>query len=250
MTETEVKKVPYEFKNESLDGKHVMTLSGSIRKRMWIDDEVIDAKVIRQTLDDVKEDIVIKLNSPGGDVFQGIEICNYLKDHSSKVTVEVMGTAASAATFILAGADEVIMNVGTTVMIHEASSYAWGNKNDLKKAYDALETIDRSILDIYKTQTGQSEEQLEEWIKTEKWFTADEAVKYGFADVVKRKKESDELRDEIVEIVEATISKHFAAQAHELPIAATMDPVLKINEADAKQEKKALSLFERMHKGV
>lgn len=95
------------------------------------------------------EDITIKLNSPGGDVFEGVEIYNYLKDHPSKVTVEVTGVAASAATFILSAADEAIMNVGTSVMIHEASTFTWGNKQDIQKTLNALETIDDSILSIY-----------------------------------------------------------------------------------------------------
>lgn len=238
-----VSKVPFEFKNEVSDGKRVLILSGSIRKKYWVDDEVIEAKALREILDDVHEDIVIKLNSPGGDVFQGIEICNYLKDHPSHVTVEVMGTAASAATFILAGADEVIMNVGTTIMIHEASSYAWGNKNDLKKAYEALETVDRSILDIYMNQTGQSEEKLRGWIEREKWFTADEAVKYGFANEVRRKPESEEgLEDRILEIVEATFERKMSAMA----ISNEPPAIKETNE----NKVEALSLFERMRKGV
>lgn len=66
-------------------------------------------------------------------MFEGIEIYNYLKDHPSNITVEVTGLAASAATFIVAGANDVIMNVGTSLMIHEASTFAWGNKQDIQK---------------------------------------------------------------------------------------------------------------------
>ena len=99
---TKTKKVPFQFKNELKNGKHVLTLSGNVRKKYWSDDDVINAKDVRETLDAVSEDIVIKLNSPGGDVFEGIEIYNYLKDHPSNITVEVTGVAASAATFIVA----------------------------------------------------------------------------------------------------------------------------------------------------
>ena len=107
---TKTKKVPFQFKNEVKNGKHVLTLSGNVQKKYWRDDDVINAKDIRESLESVTDDIVIKLNSPGGDVFEGIEIYNYLKDHPSNVTVEVTGVAASAATFITAGANEVIMN--------------------------------------------------------------------------------------------------------------------------------------------
>ncbi|HAK4750506.1 TPA: Clp protease ClpP, partial [Salmonella enterica] len=159
-----VKKVPFQFTNEIQNGKHILTLSGNVQKKYWRDDDVINAKDIRETLDKVTDDIVIKLNSPGGDVFEGIEIYNYLKDHPSNVTVEVTGLAASAATFIIAGADEVIMNVGTSLMIHEASTFAWGNKQDIQKTLNALETIDDSILAIYSDKTGQSADQLREWM--------------------------------------------------------------------------------------
>ncbi|EPI26153.1 endopeptidase Clp [Enterococcus faecium LA4B-2] len=187
-----IKNVPFQFKNELKEGKHVLTLSGNIRKKYWSDDDVIDAKSVRDTLDSVTSDIVIKLNSPGGDVFEGIEIYNYLKTHASKITVEVTGLAASAATFILMAADEATMNIGTSVMIHEASTFAWGNKQEIQKTMNALETIDDSILSIYADKTGQSTEQLKEWMNEEKWFTADEAVKFGFADSVKRETPKEE----------------------------------------------------------
>lgn len=193
---TKLKNVPFQFTNETKNGKHILTLSGNIRKKYWRDDDVINVKDIREALDDVTDDIVIKLNSPGGDVFEGIEIYNYLKGHSSNITVEVTGLAASSATFITAGADKVIMNIGTSLMIHEASTFAFGNKKDVQKALNALETIDDSILSIYENRTGQSKEQLTEWLDEEKWFTADEAVEYGFADsVAKGAKEVTEPED-------------------------------------------------------
>lgn len=184
------KMTPYQFVNEKKDGKQIITLSGVIRKRYWDGDRCIDAKLIRDTLDGVTDDVVIRLNSVGGDVFEGVEIYNYLKDHSSHITVEVTGQAASAATFILAGADTAVMNTGTIIMIHEASTMCWGNKSYLKKVVQAMETIDQSIVDIYVERTGQSEKQIEQWITDEKYFTAEEAVKYGFADEVKKNTET------------------------------------------------------------
>ncbi|WP_429949385.1 ATP-dependent Clp endopeptidase, proteolytic subunit ClpP [Enterococcus sp. AZ170] len=200
-----VKKVPFQFTNEIQNGKHILTLSGNVQKKYWRDDDVINAKDIRESLDTVTDDIVIKLNSPGGDVFEGIEIYNYLKDHPSNITVEVTGLAASAATFIIAGADNVIMNVGTSLMIHEASTFAWGNKQDIQKTLNALETIDDSILAIYSDKTGQSAEQLREWMNEEKWFAADEAVEFGFANSVKRENLQEEPQD-IAAIVQNAVA--------------------------------------------
>ncbi|WP_348922070.1 head maturation protease, ClpP-related [Enterococcus rotai] len=230
-----VKNVPFQFKNESKEGKHILTLSGNVRKKYWSDDDVIDAKSIRNTLDVISSDIVIKLNSPGGDVFEGIEIYNYLKDHPSNVTVEVTGLAASAATFIVAGADEVIMNVGTSLMIHEASTFAWGNKQDVQKTLNALETIDDSILSIYSEKTGQTIDQLKEWMNEEKWFTADEAVEFGFANSVKREESREEPQD-IAALIQSAVAS---------AVASLQQPVTN----HVKEVSTQKSLIERLRKG-
>ena len=234
---TKTKKVPFQFKNEVENGKHVLTLSGNVQKKYWRDDDVINAKDIRESLESVTDDIVIKLNSPGGDVFEGIEIYNYLKDHPSNITVEVTGIAASAATFITAGANEVIMNVGTSLMIHEASTFTWGNKSDIQKTLNALETIDESILSIYSEKTGQSNEQLEEWMNEEKWFTADEAVEFGFADSVKRDNaESVESEESIEDIINSKVAIAMAAfsDALEKPIAKNISLVERLKKGENK----------------
>ena len=234
---TKTKKVPFQFKNEVKNGKHVLTLSGNVQKKYWRDDDVINAKDIRESLESVTDDIVIKLNSPGGDVFEGIEIYNYLKDHPSNVTVEVTGVAASAATFITAGANEVIMNVGTSLMIHEASTFTWGNKSDIQKTLNALETIDESILSIYSEKTGQSNEQLEEWMNEEKWFTADEAVEFGFANSVKRDNvESVEPEESIEDIINSKVAIAMAAfsNALEKPIAKNISLVERLKKGENK----------------
>ena len=234
---TKTKKVTFQFKNEVKNGKHVLTLSGNVQKKYWRDDDVINAKDIRESLESVTDDIVIKLNSPGGDVFEGIEIYNYLKDHPSNITVEVTGIAASAATFITAGANEVIMNIGTSLMIHEASTFTWGNKSDIQKTLNALETIDESILSIYSEKTGQSNEQLEEWMNEEKWFTADEAVEFGFADSVKRDNaESVESEESIEDIINSKVAIAMAAfsNALEKPIAKNISLVERLKKGENK----------------
>lgn len=240
-----IKDIAFQAENETKDGKHILTLSGSIQKRSWLNTKAIDADLVREALDDVTDDIVIKLNSNGGDVFQGIEIYNYLKDHPSNITVEVTGVAASAATFIVAGASKAIMNTGTSFMIHEASSFAWGNKAELKKVLNALETIDESILSIYESKTGQSKDKLNEWMESEKWFTADEAVEYGFADEVKEVK-----KDVTDQIDVAALINHAVAQAKrefaaELKATNTVEtPKEPVNE-----KPKQKSLLNKLRKG-
>ncbi|WP_424685137.1 head maturation protease, ClpP-related [Enterococcus sp.] len=208
---TKRNKVPFQVKAEAGVKETILTLSGTIQKRYWSDDKCIDAKLVRDELDSVKNDVVIRLNSLGGDAFQGVEIYNYLKDHPSHITVEVMGTAASAATFICAGADEVIMNTGTTMMIHRGSTLAWGNKKDIEATLKMLETLDESIINIYAEQTGQTTEQIETWMDGETWFTADEAVTYGFATKTKSKPAVNETDDKLTEDLMAMVNQAVAA---------------------------------------
>ncbi|ENH96718.1 hypothetical protein J416_09479 [Gracilibacillus halophilus YIM-C55.5] len=175
----------YQFENEVKDDKYFLTLSGVVAKPDWIDRmleiETINAEDIAKTLDDVEMDILIRINSGGGDAFEGIEIYNYLKRHSSHITVEVTALAASAASIIAMGGDEVIMDTGSSMMIHQASTIAWGDKNELNKAVNALETIDGSLVDIYAERTGLPKDELDDLLVKETWFTADEAVEKGFA---------------------------------------------------------------------
>ena len=147
---------------------------------------MVDAKSVRDALDGVDKPILIKLNSPGGDVFEGIEIYNYIKNHEQPVTVEIMGVAASAASIIAMGADNIIMNTGTSLMIHEASTWTFGNKSDIQKTLNALETIDDSLVAVYVERTGLEAEEISDLLKAETWMTADEAVEKGFADEVRK----------------------------------------------------------------
>lgn len=227
------KNIPYEFLNEKKEGKYIITLSGTIRRRYWDGDKCIDAELLRDAMSGIEDDVIIRLNSNGGDVFEGMEMYNYIKDHPSHITVEVTGIAASAATFVLMGADKAAMNVGSTIMIHEAETLAWGNKADLKKRIDALETIDQSITDIYVAKTGQPVEQIVEWVDQAKWFTADEAVEYGFADEVKK---------------EADVHGPDGLNIHDLVGQAVADAMSKYQGQAFKNEEKK-SLLSKLRKG-
>lgn len=241
---TKLKSVPFKVVAEAGAKETILTLSGTIQKRYWSDDKFIDAKLIRDQLESVKNDITIRLNSPGGDVFQGVEIYNYLKDHPSHITVEVMGEACSAATFICAGADEIIMNTGTIFMIHNAITGFWGNKNDLKKATEMMETIDGSMISIYEEQTGQSRDQLQQWMDNETFFTADEAVKYGFATKVKSKQVEDQSDDHLTAEFQSMVNEAVAAAFATQSVAAQAT-----NPQPEPQVQKNKSLLAKLRKG-
>lgn len=176
-----LERVAFDFRNELKDDVQIVTLSGVVEATSWFNDDTINAKLVDKILDESDTPLVIRLNSPGGDVFEGIEIYNALKSSARHVTVEVTALAASAASIIAMGADVLLMNLGSSLMIHEASTIAWGNKKDIQKVLNALETIDQSLVDIYCHRTGKSEEEIKDLLLNETWFTAQEAVDNGFA---------------------------------------------------------------------
>lgn len=179
-------KIEYKFLSEEKDGRKYLTLSGRVAKSsFWIGDDTISAKSIREEIEDTTIPITVYLNTQGGDVFEGIEIYNLFKNHKSDITVEITGLCASAGTFVALGANKVVMDTGTQFMIHQASSFAYGNKEDIQKTLNALESIDKSIISIYKAKTGKSDEELEDMLKKETWFTCEKALENGFIDEIK-----------------------------------------------------------------
>lgn len=101
-----------------------------------------------------------------------------------KVTAHIDGLAASAATFIACACDEVRMADGAFWMIHQASTFAWGDAEQLRDTANLLDKADDSIVADYAAKTGQDAQQLRDWMAAETWFTAAEAKAAGFADVV------------------------------------------------------------------
>lgn len=184
----------HEFKNESKPKQHILTLSGVVAEKGFFS-ETINAKDIKEALDDVTKDIVIRLNSGGGDVFQGVEIFNYLQSHKSHITIEITALAASAASLIAMAADKIVIRTGASIMLHEASTFTFGNKSEHQKSLNALSTIDNGIVDIYAERTKIDKTELANMIEAETWLSADEAVKQGFADEKTSKKAIDEPSD-------------------------------------------------------
>lgn len=197
------------IKNESKDNKHILTLVGTVGGDKFFDEEFISAKDVRDSLKDVNKDIIVKLNSPGGDVFAGVEIYNYLASLNNHVTIEIVGVAASAASLIAMAGDLVIMRTGSTMMIHEASTFAYGTKSDIQKTLNALDTIDNSIINIYAERTGMDIEDIQSMLLEETWLTADEAVKQGFADKKSSVKAEKKERKKVKNLIK------FAAQVDE-----------------------------------
>lgn len=130
------------------------------------------------------KDVTVLLNSPGGDLFEGSAIYSLFREHPGKVTVKILGVAASAASIIAMGADEIKISLSGFFMIHNAWVYAAGNRNDMRDIADYLEPFDLSMAGIYAARSGESEKSIIKMMDAETWINANSAVENGFADSV------------------------------------------------------------------
>jgi ATP-dependent protease ClpP protease subunit len=133
-------------------------------------------------------DITLNINSPGGDLFEGVAIYNVLKSSGRTVKVNVVGLAASAASLIAMAGDTITMQLGTQLMIHEALTVAAGFASDMRKMADTLDSVTASAADIYVARTGLSKEAVLILMAAETWMSPEDAVKQGFATSVSESK--------------------------------------------------------------
>lgn len=142
----------------------------------------------KAAFDQVKSAAQIRLlvNSPGGDVFAGVAIYNILSSVREKLSVEVLGLAASAASVAaLAGKAPPVMGEGSYFMIHEPAGLAWGTADDMRKMSETLDTMTGQFADIYADRSALTREEALAAMKAETWYTAEQAVAAGFASEVK-----------------------------------------------------------------
>lgn len=162
--------------------------------------ECFSANDIDRVLNEAGDnDILINLNSPGGDAFDGISIFNRLKRHKGNVTIHIDGWACSAASIIAMAGDQVTMELGSMMMIHEASSIVWGSKVDMRKEADILEELEEGIIDIYQTKSNLQRDEIRNKVDEETWMSASKAVEFGFADRSTGEKEDIDEENNVVE---------------------------------------------------
>jgi ATP-dependent protease ClpP protease subunit len=137
---------------------------------------------IEQLNDVTTSKINLRLNSPGGSVFEGIAIANAIRSHPAHVTVSVDSLAASIASVIMLAGDRVIMQPQSQVMIHNASGAAYGDSTEMAKMAELLDRQSRNIAEAYAEHTGRPVDEFLELMAAETWFTAKEAVEMGLAD--------------------------------------------------------------------
>lgn len=133
----------------------------------------------------------VRINSPGGDVFDGLAILNSLRAHPAKKTVTVEGLAASAASFIAMAGDTIQMAPQSMMMIHDASGLAIGNAQDMRELADLLDKTSDNIAAVYAQRTGKPQDEWRKAMLAETWYTDQEAVDAGLADSVVKDETAD-----------------------------------------------------------
>jgi ATP-dependent protease ClpP protease subunit len=128
--------------------------------------------------------INLHINSPGGDIFEGITIYTALKQARAEIVSRVDGLAASAASVVAMAGDKVIMAPHTYIMIHPAQGLTIGNAEDHRKMGDLLDMLTANIADVYAEKAGGTQDEWKERMTAESWYGAEEAVAIGLADEV------------------------------------------------------------------
>ncbi|MFP7483376.1 Clp protease ClpP [Priestia filamentosa] len=192
----QLKKIPHNFAavHDEETGESTLTIYGIIGDSWW-DDSTSASDIDKAITQAGSNNLIIHLNSPGGDAFDGIAIYNRLMNHKSKhnakVTIRVDGWACSAASVIAMAADDLIMGTGAMLMIHEASNIVWGTKAEMRKTADMLEKLEDGIIDAYMNKANITREEVRNMVDAETWFSANEALEIGFATSANNEPEGD-----------------------------------------------------------
>jgi ATP-dependent Clp endopeptidase proteolytic subunit ClpP len=140
-------------------------------------------------VDDIKKlgtvnHIDLRINSPGGSVFEGVTIYNVLKSHSARIVAHIDGLAASIASIVAMAGDEIHMADNALMMIHDPWGMSVGTAEDMRNEAEVLDTVKQTLIDTYAKRTGQDKDKIAQMMEVETWMSAAEAVDMGFADFV------------------------------------------------------------------
>jgi len=184
--------MPLKIRNASSTESEII-IYAPIGASMWEDS--ISAKQFQKELAAIPDSckkITVRINSPGGDVFDGIAIYNLLKTKKQHKTVCVDAMAASIASIIAMAGDEIVMSEGSQMMIHKPWCYTGGNSEELEKTIQRLDDIEEQMLSIYRSKTKMDRSELRAMLREETWMDADKCLEMGFA--TSKMAEDDEIR--------------------------------------------------------
>lgn len=160
-----------------------LTLYADIGENFWGDG--ISAKAISDELKSLPKSINqidVRLNSFGGDVFEGVTIYNRLKQHPANITVYIDGMAASIASIIALAGNKIIMGEASLLMIHKPMSGVHGNSIEMEEMISRLDDVEEQLIGIYRRKTGLDRSEIKSMLAKETWIAAEEALELGFAD--------------------------------------------------------------------
>ena len=180
------------------DGKsRTLYLNGIIAEESWFDDDVTPT-AFREELLSGEGDIIVWINSPGGDCIAAAQIYNMLMDYKGNVTVKIDGLAASAASVIAMAGTEVLMSPTSLMMIHNPFTVAIGDSEEMQKAIGMLDEVKESIINAYEIKTGLPRDKLSQLMDAETWLNANKAVELKFADAIMFKAEDSKIENSYI----------------------------------------------------
>jgi ATP-dependent protease ClpP protease subunit len=165
-------------------GDNVITMFDSIGEDFWTGGGVTAKKVASQLRAIGDRPVECQINSPGGDVFEGIAIYNVLREHPQAVTIKIMGMAASAASIIAMAGDTIEIGAASFIMIHNTWVVAAGNRHDMREVGDWLEPFDKALVDVYAARSGKDAKDIAKWMDAETFMSGSLAIERGFADAL------------------------------------------------------------------
>ncbi|NTG48978.1 Clp protease ClpP [Agrobacterium rhizogenes] len=169
-------------------GDNVISMFDVIGQDYWSGGGITAKSVTAQLRAIGDRPVEVQINSPGGDMFEGIAIYNVLREHSQEVTVKIMAMAASAASIIAMAGDRVEIGAASFLMIHNCWVLAIGNQFDLRETADYLAPFDQAMADLYAQRSGQSAETVTKWMNANggdgTYMSGSQAIERGFADAL------------------------------------------------------------------
>jgi ATP-dependent Clp protease protease subunit len=172
------------IRSESATKAEIIIYAG-IGQDYWGDGSMISAKNFSDQLKELAptvNDLTVRINSPGGDVFDGIAIYNRLKQFKGDVTVYIDGLAASIASIIALAGDKIYIGEGALYMVHLPWTFAFGNRMDLDNTVNRLMDVEEQMISIYSKKSGLDRAEVKALLEAETWMGADEAIEKGFVD--------------------------------------------------------------------
>jgi len=167
---------------KAADADNTITVYDQIGEDWWTG-EGVTVKRVDAALRRIGDGpVTVVINSPGGDMMEGVAIYNRLREHSGDITVKVVGYAASAASIIAMAGDRIEIGAASFLMIHNSWVIAAGNRHEMREVADWLEPFDNAMVAVYAQRAGIDRDDVAAMMDAETWISGEDAVEKGFAD--------------------------------------------------------------------